>query len=135
MLLVSAPVGLKTVDLLGLRVADLTPELAAVYALGVPDGVMILDPGQDPERLDIGVLAEGHCFNRVGHERIHNTRELVARILADAHAPWGDSGATNPVRLTFMESRWEQGGGQVTFTEADLASLKALSQEFDGAEK
>ncbi len=73
----------RTVEVLGMKLADVTPELQAVYDLYDKQGALILDPGKDPGRLGIGELAEGNCFWMVGEQRIGSVREMVQRILAE----------------------------------------------------
>src|SRR5262249_58765440 len=56
------PGGVKSYSLLGLQLADVTPELKSAYDLYFDRGALILDPGPDADRLKIGELAEGDVF-------------------------------------------------------------------------
>ncbi len=61
---------LKKHAVLGMQLTDVTPEfknppLDDVYFDGQ---AVILDPGNDSDRLNIGRLAEGYCFWKVGHK-------------------------------------------------------------------
>jgi beta-lactamase regulating signal transducer with metallopeptidase domain len=77
------PAELKSHAVLGMQLADVTPELKAAYDL-YHEGALILDPGKDFARLDIGQVAEGNTFVYVGgRKRIHNVREFVNQILAE----------------------------------------------------
>lgn len=66
--------------LLGMRVITLTPELKKKYNLFASEGVLVLDPGEDVERLGIGKVQVGDCFIIVGEKKIHDTREMVGEI-------------------------------------------------------
>ena len=79
---------LKTVTMLGMKVADVTPEIKEIYDLApLSNGVVILDPGKNYERLGIGELREGYFFWIVGNKKIHNVRELIAEILRINNKP------------------------------------------------
>ena len=67
--------------LLGMEVADVTPEIQKFYELYHPYGVVILNPGFGYQRLDIGELEEGYYFWMVGNKRIHNVREMIAELV------------------------------------------------------
>ena len=77
------PANLKKHAVLGMQLADVTPELKSAYDLYLDRGALILDPGKDSDRLKIGELAEGYCFFMVGNKRIGSVREFVDRILAE----------------------------------------------------
>jgi len=80
---------LKTVTMLGMKVADVTPEIKEIYDLPpvALDGVVILDPGKNYERLGVGELREGYYFWIVGNKKIHNVREMIAEILRINNKP------------------------------------------------
>ena len=69
--------------MLGMQLADVTPELKSAYDLFNDRGALILDPGKDSDRLKIGQLAEGYVFWMVGNKRIGSVREFVNRLLAE----------------------------------------------------
>ena len=77
------PADLKTYAVLGMQLADVTPELKSAYDLYHERGAFILDPGKDSDRLKIGRLAEGYTFWMVGNKRIGSVREFVNQILAE----------------------------------------------------
>ena len=54
-----API-MKKHAVLGMQLADVTPELKSAYDLYFDRGAVILDPGNDSDRLKIGRLAEGY---------------------------------------------------------------------------
>ena len=59
---ISLPADLKKHAVLGMQLADVTPELKSAYDLYYERGALILDPGKDSDRLKIGRLAEGYVF-------------------------------------------------------------------------
>lgn len=65
---------------LGMMVCDLTPALRDEYDLDSDHGVLILDPGDEPETLGLGDLREGDCLLNVNGCRIRNVLELVAAL-------------------------------------------------------
>ena len=73
----------KAVAVLGMQLTDVTPELQATYDLGFERDALILDPGKDSERLQIGRLVEGYNFLMVGEKRIGSVREFINQILAE----------------------------------------------------
>ena len=48
---ISLPADLKKYAVLGMQLADVTPELKSAYDLYFDDGAVILDPGNDSDRL------------------------------------------------------------------------------------
>ena len=68
--------------MLGMKLADVTPELQAAYDLYHPQGAVVLDPGPNAPRLGLGELAEGCYFWLVGDDTQPATvREFVDAIL------------------------------------------------------
>ena len=105
-----------SVDVLGMQLTDMNPELQAVYDRYLDQGALILDPGKNFERLEIGHLAEGCNFWIVGEERVGSVREFVQQILTEAASQetkecsvrvvyhysyvWGDGSNTQYLKLT-----------------------------------
>ena len=69
---IELPANLKTYPVLGMQLADVTPELRSTYDLFGERGALIVDPGKDSDRLNIGRLAEGYAFY---HGRPHADRQ------------------------------------------------------------
>ena len=120
----------KPVTLLGMKLANVTPELQSVYNLDYATGVIILDPGINHLRLGIGKLSQGECFWIVGDRQIKNLREMVTEILRiDAIAPLGDpnEGCHGSVRVVYD---YRNGVGTNTqrlkLTDVDRAELKSF---------
>ncbi len=76
----------QSIEVLGMTLADVTPELQSVYDLFHPKGALILDPGKDFARLHIGDLAEGYCFWMAGDRKIGSVRQFVEQVLAETAA-------------------------------------------------
>ncbi len=120
----------QPVTLLGMKLANVTPELQSIYNLDYATGVIILDPGINYLRLGIGELSQGECYWIVGDRQIKNLRELVTEILRiDAIAPPGDpnEGCHESVRVVYD---YRNGTGTNTqrlkLTDADRAELKSF---------
>ncbi len=74
----------KVIDVLGMQLTDNSTELQSVYEPHHNRGALILDPGEDSDRLEIGELVEGDNFWMVGMKRVESVREFVEQILAEA---------------------------------------------------
>jgi 5-hydroxyisourate hydrolase-like protein (transthyretin family) len=124
----------KPVGLFGMKLADMTPELQALYDLDLPTGVVVLDPGVDPLRLGIGKLSQGDRFWIVGEKPIRNLREMVDELLwIDATAPPDrtDEKSRAMIRIVYA---YRDGRGTNTqylsLTKADVAELQKLKLSF-----
>ena len=120
----------KPVTLLGMKLANVTPELQAVYNLDSSTGVVILDPGTNHLRLGMGELSQGERFWVVGDGQIKNLRELVTELLRiDAIAPPGDpnEGCHGSVRVVYVSRNGTGTNTQrLKLTDADRADLKSF---------
>ena len=130
------PADLKTYAVLGMQLADVTPELKSAYEL-VHGGAVILDPGKDSDRLRIGRLAEGYCFLYVGQAivgraigtRISSVREFVNQILTETA---GQNAEEYSVRVIYSFSTVEAVGTNVQYlklTKDDLKQLQMVSDQ------
>jgi hypothetical protein len=81
---ISFPTDVKKVAVLGMQLTDVTPQLKSAYDLWNKSGAVILDPGNDFERLEIGTLAEGYCFWIVGEKDVSSVRDFVQRLVTEA---------------------------------------------------
>ena len=127
------PPDTKRYSVLGMQLADVTPELKATYDLYQDRGALILDPGPDSDRLNIGKLAEGYEFWEVGDERVAGVRDFVARILAEATA---QPGVIAPVRVVYNFRRSEATGSStqhLRLTPDDLKQLQAVLDQTPAA--
>jgi hypothetical protein len=119
------PPNLKSVTVLGMKLTDLTPQLRTAYDLWDEKGALILDPGPESERLDIGTLAHGYNFWMVGHKQIGSVHEFVEQILIEAAA---QASAPYSVRVVYSLSSLEFDGTNtqyLTLSKDDIAQLKA----------
>ena len=117
----------KPVNLLGMKLADVTPELQAVYDLYAPTGVLILDPGTNDLWLGPSVL-KGERFWLVGDRQITNLSEMVAELLRiDAIAPPGDpnEGCHGSIRVVYdLPGADRTYTTRLKLTEKEVAELK-----------
>ncbi len=129
------PVVLKNppslVSMLGMKLADLTPELKSAYGLSDrANGVLIVDPGEDHERLGIGTLKEGEYFWRVGNKGIANVREMVDELLRiNALEPKGGritEGHRGYIRVVYSNHH-RSNTQYLKLTDDDAAGLKELA--------
>ncbi len=91
------PLGLKepadTIELWGMKLASITPEVRAAYAL-MPEarGVIVLAPGPNSARLKLGQIREGDYLVSVGtaYSQIKTVQQFVERmraLVAEKHEP------------------------------------------------
>ena len=76
-----------TVDLLGMKLIDVNENIAAAFELSSPDGVMVVDPGNDTARFEIGDLKSGNVFWMVGKQQVANLDEMLEQLAAEAESP------------------------------------------------
>jgi hypothetical protein len=126
---IELPADLKTYPVLGMQLADVTPELRSTYDPYSERGALIVDPGKDPDRLNIGRLAEGYTFWMVGSTRIVSVSEFVSQIVAETA---GQNAAEYRVRVVYDFSTVELDSSRTTtliFTKADRMQLQILSEQ------
>ncbi len=126
---ISLPADLKTYTVLGMQLADMTPRLKDTYDLYGERGAVILDPGQDSDRLSIGKLAEGDTFWMVGRTRIGNVREFVNQILTETA---GQNAEVSSVRVVYNFNRVDFDGARTAtmkLTKDDLKQLQMVSDQ------
>ncbi len=121
------PAGLKAHEVLGMQLTDVTPELKSAYDLFNEHGAMILDPGKDSDRLEIGHLVEGYTFWMVGQQRIGSVREFVDHILAETA---GQNAEVYSVRVVYSFRTVDFVGTNTQYlklTKDNLKQLKVVS--------
>ena len=121
----------KPVDLFGMKLADVNPELQAAYDLRAPTGILILDPGTNSARLGIGTMSQGERFWMAGNKEVLNVSQMAAELLRlGTNDPPADpnQGYRGNVRVVFDLLR---GGGTDTeyikLTDDDITELEKLS--------
>ena len=123
------PPDLKTYDVLGMRLADVTPALQAAYDLYHPKGALILDPGPDAARLEIGEIAEGNEFWMAGNNQISGLRDFIDRIIAETG---GRDADIHSVRVVYnvVTAEFEGTNTQhLKVTRDDLKQLQTLAKQ------
>jgi beta-lactamase regulating signal transducer with metallopeptidase domain len=126
------PAALKKHAVLGMQLADVTPELKSAYDLYFDRGAVILDPGKDSDRLKIGRLAEGYCFWIVGEKRVGSVREFVNQILTEAAGQDAVKNAVRGVRVVYSFSTVDADGNNTQYlklTKDDLKQLQIVSDQ------
>lgn len=119
------------VEVLGLKLADVTPALKDAYDLFNTRGALILNPGPDPDRLSIGQISEGDVFWMVGQKRIGSVREFVDRLLAEVGGPKSEGGQ---VRIVYSFNRPDAVGTNTQYmkiTKADVEQLRRLADRLN----
>jgi protocatechuate 3,4-dioxygenase beta subunit len=116
------PADLPRYDVLGMQLADVTPELISAYDLFWERGVFILDPGQRIDR-----IAEGHVMFGVGNKGVGNVREFIAQILAQTAGRDAEEYSVL-VRHTFSTVEMDGTTSErLRLTKDDLKQLQAVS--------
>lgn len=130
------PADLKTDVVLGMKLADLTPELKAIYDIRLDQGALILDPGEDHGRLKIGEgnpdrsgigIEQGDMLWMVGNQRIATVRGFVDRLLAETG---GRDLTEYSIRVVYSFRRPNSVGNMtqhMKITNEDVRDLKAIA--------
>jgi len=129
------PRDLKKYSVLGMQLADVTPELKAAYDLYQERGALILDPGMHADRLHIGPLAEGCNFFMVGESWIGSVREFVMEILSQTARQ-----SAGPYSVGVIYSfKLVEGDGNTTqrlkLTDDDLKQLQGVLDQLNVSER
>jgi protocatechuate 3,4-dioxygenase beta subunit len=123
------PSNLQTYRVLGMTLADVTPEIQSAYDLYQQRGVIVLDPGVNAKRLGLANIGEGDEFYSVGRKRIGSVRELVEQIVAQSH--------TQQVSVQYAVTKLESdgnSGARLNLTKADLFELQRLADQLNPRE-
>ena len=123
------PGGVKSYSVLGMQLADVTPELKSAYDLRYDRGAFILDPGLNPDRLEIGGIAEGDVFWMVGDRRVGSVREFVDRLLAE---PGQQFAGERRIRIVYGFVRVDGEGTNtqyIRFSEEERKQLQVLADQ------
>ena len=117
-----------------MQLTALTPELAKAFEFDSDSkGVLILDPGRNSDRLNIGKLEKGYYFWCVGggDQDITSVADFVKQILDKAVAK--DDGERS-VRIVYSLSTLEFDGSNTQYlrlTDEDVKQLQAFLTQFD----
>ncbi len=124
---ISLPTDLKQYAVLGMQLTDVTPDLKSAYDLFFDRGALVLDPGKDSDRLNVGRLAEGYLFWMVGNKRVGSVREFVNQILIETGGQDAAKNAVLGVRVVYSFSTVDGDGNNtqyLKFTKDDLMQLQ-----------
>jgi beta-lactamase regulating signal transducer with metallopeptidase domain len=119
------------IEVLGMKLTDITPELRDRYDLGKHDkGALILDPGIDSARLGVGELREGYHFWLAGKDDnedenyVTSVREFLEALLKEAEKPATKESGCRVV-YSFRDERMVGTNTQyMKLTEDDIKSLR-----------
>ncbi len=129
------PMGLPadpgTVEVLGMKLADVTPALKDAYDLFNDRGALILDTGRDFHRLAIGQISEGDVFWMVGQKRIGSVREFVDRLLAEVVGPKSEGGQVRIVYTFYRPDAMGTNTQGMKITKADVEQLRRLADRLN----
>jgi hypothetical protein len=126
---IELPADLKTYAVLGMQLADVTPEIKDAYDLFDDSGAVIIDPGKSSDRLQIGQLAESYRFWMVGKQDVGSVREFIEQILAETANINAD---VYSVRVVYSLSTPEFDGTNTQYlrlTKDDLEQLPGILDE------
>jgi PDZ domain len=127
---ITFPSDIKTYSVLGMQLVDLTPELKVAYDVSAESGALILDPGNDTDRLNVGRLADGYCFWMVGTGTIRGVPQFVNEILAEAARQQARHARVRVVYSFSVPSFEGTNTQHLKLTKDDLKALQGLSAEF-----
>jgi hypothetical protein len=120
---ISLPKDMKTYTVLGLVLADMTPELRAAYELHSQPGVFVLQhrKNADPEQM----IEEGSLISSVDDQPVGNVRDFAARVLAAAAK---DKAREHMIDLVYATHDEPDGisVSQLKLTPADLEEISDL---------
>ncbi|MCL5282143.1 MAG: M56 family metallopeptidase [Planctomycetes bacterium] len=124
---------LRPITLFGMQLVDVTPELRQVYDLGDRGAVMVLDPGANHRRLNIGELRKGYCFWQIGDKSITSLKEMIAELLRQLAPSWtGQESqiARPPRRIRVVYTTPRSANTQyLVLTENDVTELKRVAAQ------
>jgi uncharacterized GH25 family protein len=122
------PPGKVVHELFGMKLIDADEELRDLLFLYDSDRVMILDPGADSQRLDIGNLQRGDAFWMAGEVRIEDFNEFARTILELCEEQKRKGSSRLSARVVYNFDRPDSSGSNtqmMALTDADLVELRA----------
>jgi hypothetical protein len=114
-------------ELFGMKLIDVDESIRKHFSLYSTDRVMILDPGRDADRLNIGRLEPGDAFWMVGESRINDFSDFAQRLLAECQAEANKGHSEFLVRVVYDYMRATDQGSNTQYmqlTSDDLAELR-----------
>jgi len=125
---------LEPVALFGMQLVDVTAELETAYDLFPygfsTDGVMVLSPGADHRRLQIGDLKKTYCFHVIGEQRVTDVREMIGELLGQItrHPTYRQGDIPDPIRVVYTIPNGVS-TAYLELTPADVAELGQLADK------
>jgi membrane-associated protease RseP (regulator of RpoE activity) len=120
----------KSYTVLEMKLIDATAETTAYYEGSASIGAVVISPGENVARLDIGTVEEGYCFFEVGEKDIKSVEEFVTEILAVVENQKPDKNQHYGCRVVFTTSRHVTDTEYLTLATEDIDALKALKKSF-----
>lgn len=114
-----------SVHILGMELVDLNKELSDLYDVSLRSGVLVLNPGKDHPRLNIGNLMRGDCFCLVSETKVATVSEFVDALLCNVDHRQ-DGGST--CRVAYVFRRVDSTGTNTQHIELTTGDLKELEQ-------
>jgi hypothetical protein len=116
------PPDLTVHELLGMKLIDVDATIQRLFHLPRVGGVLVLDPGVNSERLNIGPIRRGDQFWIVGDQPVEDFNDFKTRLSDVARS--GGRG----VRVVYNFSRTDRAGTMTKHLELNDADIAAVSQ-------
>ena len=114
-----------SVRILGMELVDLNKQLRDVYDVRVSAGALVVNPGNDHARLNIGGLVKGDCFWLVGNTEVTNAYEFINELLRNVERRDDGSGTC---RVVYSYRRVDSTGTSTQYIELTAEDLKELDR-------
>ena len=114
-----------SVHVLGMELVDLNKELNDLYDVSLKSGVLVLNPGQDHPRFNIGTMMRGDCFYLVGDTQVATVLEFVDALLRNVEYTQDGSGTC---RVVYVFRRVDSTGTNTRSIKLTADDLKELEQ-------
>jgi hypothetical protein len=122
---VSLPAGTIVHELLGMKLVDISPPIQKSFHLTDAEGVLVLDPGPQSDRLKIGQLQRGDVFWVAGTKNVKDFNDFKQILSAEA------AKKETAIRVVYSLSRPGFSGSNtqsLVLNQADAASLMEAAQ-------
>ena len=120
----------KTVHtLFGMKLVDVDDNLRDRLSLDPADRVLILDPGENSDRLGVGHLEPGDAFWMANETHVANFDEFAKQLLATCENQGQRGRSSFSVRVVYDYSRPQDAGSNTQYmqlTADDLAELRTI---------
>jgi hypothetical protein len=115
-------------ELFGMKLVDVDDHVHDAFHLDYSRGVLVLDPGSEYQRFNIGELKRGDCFWMAGAQKVKDFDEFC-RTIVSASQPQPNS-ALSGCRVVYGFDRVDFSGTNTQYmqlTSEDLAKLQTLA--------